>query len=254
MKGVRLCKGFFVLSLLGILLTAGCVKIDSTLDLAENGSGTWRVVYAMPLHMIRQMEFSQGISRDIQSATPSGGAALVDRMQDIPYLFEEEAIRRRFKMLSVQGIVLDKVQTRSSGGWRHVDMTVRFTKLENLFRQPFMDGLGVAVSGAGTGSCKLSISLPEMGQAETLPNPEDSAVSAKISPFMNGLRIISRIGVPGDIRNSTSLTSDGRRATWEWDYDKDARALPRLARDRMIVVFDGSGSTLRDFTKPALRE
>lgn len=254
MKGTTLRKWLVALPLAGLLLAAGCVKIDSTLDVAADGSGVWRVVYGMPLHMIRQMEFSRGVSRDIQGVTPAGGAVLVDRMQDIPYLFEEDAIRRRFKMLSVQGIELEKIQTRSSGGWRHVDMTVKFSKLENLFRQPFLDGFGVVLSGAGTGSCKLAISLPEMGQAESLPNPEESAVSAKISPFMNGLRIVSRIGVPGEVRNSTSLTSDGRRATWEWDYDKDARALLRLVRDKMILVFDGSGSTLRDFTKPALRE
>ncbi len=245
---------FVILPLLSGLLLTGCIKIDSTLDVASDGSGTWRLVYGIPLHMIRQMEMSRNVSLDLEKAARPQGGSLVDRAQDIPYLFDEDRIRQRFKALEVQGIELSKIQTRSSGGWRNVDLSIKFTRLETLLRQPFLDSLGVSLSGAGTSSCKLVISLPGMGKTEMLPDPEDTAVSQKVSPFLNGLRVVSRIGFPGDIRNSTSFASDGRRATWEWDYDKDARALLRLSRDKMIVIFDSSGTSLRDFSKPALQE
>jgi len=240
--------------LLLLVLAGGCIKVDSTLDIASDGSGTWRVVYAIPLHMIQQMEMTQGVGRQLEGAGGAKAPVLVNRMQDIPYLFDEEAIRRRFKPLETQGVLLGKVQIRSSGGWRNVDLAVKFTRVDALLRQPFFDSLGAALSGAGTAACKLSVSLPEMGPPENLPDPLDPVVSAKISPFLNGMRIVSRIGVPGDIRNTTAVSSDGRRATWEWDYDKDPRALSRLARDKMVIVFDASQTRLRDFSKAALTE
>lgn len=239
---------------LALLLAAGCVKIDSTLDVGSDGSGSWRLVYGMPLHMIKQMEMTRGIVKELDGAGGPKAPMLVDRMQDIPYLFDEEAIRRRFKPLEVQGVILSKVQTRSSAGWRNVDLSIKFTRLETLLRQPFFDSVSVSLSGAGTGASRLVIGLPEMGKPENLPDAGDPLVGEKVSPFLNGLRIISRIGLPGDIRSSSSISSDGRRATWEWDYDKDPRVLSRLAREKMVIVFDGSGANLRDFSKSALRE
>lgn len=247
-------RGMVCALLLAMLSVTGCVKIDSTLDVAKDGSGTWKVIYAMPVHIIRQMESAQAQAQELEKAGGRKHRPGLNRMADLPYLFDEESVRQRFRKLETQGIVLAKIQTRSSGGWRYVDLTVKYTQLEALLRQPFFDSLGVALSGAGSGACKLVVGLPDMGTVEDLPDPADPKVSAKVSPFMNGMRVVSRIGVPGDIRNTTSQGGDVRHATWEWDYDKDSRAVLRLARDKMIVVFDGSGTTLRDFSKSALRE
>jgi hypothetical protein len=40
-------------------------------------------------------------------------------------------------------------------------------------------------------------------------------------------------------------------ASWEWDFDKDPKAMERLQQEKMIVVFDLSSARLRDFEKPA---
>jgi hypothetical protein len=126
--------------------------------------------------------------------------------------------------------------------------------LETLLNQPFFDMCGFVLSGAGTGSYKLVVSLPEMGLPSELPNVDDPQVSERVSPFLNGLRVTARIGIPSEIRNSNSVSSDSRRATWEWDFDKDSRVLNRLAQEKLILVFDGAGVRLRDFSKPLKRE
>lgn len=248
------CSRWCMLPVAAFLLATGCVKIDSTLDVAADGSGTWRVIYAMPAHMIRQVEMTKGMSADLDRAVRSDRPGAMDRTGDLPYLFSEAAIRARFKELENQGILLNKVLIRSHGGWQYVDLTLKFTRVEAFFRQPYFDMCGVVLSGAGTGSYKLAISLPEMGDVGELPNLDDPAVSERVAPFMNGLRVVSRIGVPGDIRNSNSASSDSRRATWEWDFDKDSQALNRLAQGKMVLVFSGDGVRLRDFSKAVMRE
>jgi hypothetical protein len=244
----------FSLALLALVAVTGCVKIDSTLDVDADGAGTWRLVYAMPVHMIKQIEMTQGMSRELDRASKGVNRGLTVRTDDMPYIFEESVVRERFKGLETQGIMLNKLSTRSQGGWRYVDLTVKFTRLETLLRQPFFDSCGFVLSGAGTSVYKLLVTLPEMGNPAELPNLDDPSVSERVTPFMNGLRVTARIGVPSEIRNSNSVSSDPRRATWEWDFDRDSRTLTRLAQDKMILFFKGDGVRLRDFTKPAVRE
>jgi len=248
------CGSIRVACVLVVLLVTGCVKIDSTMDVAADGSGTWRVVYAMPVHMIRQIETTRDMVKELDRSGQGVKRSLSNRTADLPYLFDESAVRERFKALDSQGIMLTKLQTRSQGGWRYVDFTVKFTRLETLINQPFFDPCGFSVSGAGTATCKLVVSLPDMGPPGDLPNLDDATVSARVTPFMNGLRVTARIGVPGEIRNSNSSSSDGKRAVWEWDFDNDARVLARLAQEKIVMVFDGTGVRLRDFTKTAARE
>lgn len=239
--------------LLAVTLLAGCVKIDSTLDISPDGGGVWRVVYAMPSHIIRQIETTRGMVSELDRAGKGVKSGVASRLAELPYLFDESAIRNRCKLLESQGIILSKLQTRSHGGWSYVDLSVKFTRLENLLNQPFFGECGVALSGSGSGTYRLVVSLPDMGPASDLPSFEDPAVSERVTPFMNGMRVVARIGVPGEIRNSNSAISDARRGTWEWDFDKDSRALAGLSQAKMILVFDGAGVRLRDFSRPAIK-
>jgi hypothetical protein len=239
---------------MALLVFSGCIKIDSTIDIAPDGGGSWRLMYAMPTHVIRQIEVTSDMAKELDRAGKGGTMRAVSRVADLPYLFNEAAIKERFKLLESQGIILGKVQTRSHGGWSYVDLSIKFTRLETLLSQPFLAECGFALSNTGSGTCKLVVSMPDMGTPDELPNLDDPSVSERVRPFMNGLRVVSRIGVPGEIRNSNSSSSDSRRATWEWDFDKDNRALARLSQAKMIIVFDARDLRLRDFSRPARRE
>ncbi len=237
-----------------LLAFTGCIKIDSTLDIAPDGGGTWRLVYALPTHMIRQIESTSSMVKELDRSGKGGAASSVNRVADLPYLFDETVIKDRFKLLESQGIVLGKVRTRMQGGWTYVDLSIKFTRLETLLSQPFLAECGFALSTTGSGTLKLVVTLPDMGAPAELPNLDDPEVSERVRPFMNGFRVVSRIGVPGEIRNSNSSSSDSRRATWEWDFDKDNRALAGLSQAKMILVFDAVDSRPRDFSRPAKRE
>ena len=230
------------------LTAAGCLQIDSTLDVEADGSGKWRIQYAMPSHIIRQMNSARSLGAELAAA----GGAVTNRPVDpleIPLIFEEAAIKARFAPLAARGIRLTKLQVRERGGWQRVDMAVSFSRLEALLNEPFFSGCSFTCSRIGETTCKWVAEPPRFGG--NLPDFTDPGVLKKVVPFLNGMRIVWRIGVPGDIRNSNSYMSDLRRATWEWDFDKDSRVIERLDREKMIVVFDGRGVRIRDFDKPA---
>ena len=239
-----------VLSVLCIV--TGCLKINSTLMIRADGSGVWRVGYAMPGYMIRQAQMMRSIAGDLVKAGSGATTNQVVKPLDLPLLFEEDAIRARFKSLERDGLKLAKVETRSRSGWQYVDLTVTYDRLETLLREPFFSGCGFSLVRLGETSYKLTVALhsPERDQ---IPNMADPKTSANLTPFFRGLAVSSRIETPGNIRNTNAGISDDRMATWEWDFDKDASALERLLQDKMIVVFDAAGAHLPEFEIAASR-
>jgi hypothetical protein len=248
MKTQRLHLLRFAVLLGGLGLASGCIKINTTLYISPDGSGSWQAQYSMPGHMIRQTQMVRQLAEDLQKA--GGTATATVAKADLPLVFDEAAIRERFKPLEREGIRLSKVQTRSRGGWQTVELVVKFERLEALLRQSFLDNCGFSLKRTGD-VAKLVVTLPRGEGSGEPPNMADPAVSRSLTPFLGGLAVTARIEVPGEIRNSNSASSDQRMATWEWDFDKDAKALERLAQDKMIVVFDASTLRVPDFEKQA---
>jgi hypothetical protein len=109
----------------------------------------------------------------------------------------------------------------------------------------------VVVKRLDESSCKLTVTLPPIGSSPDIAAVVTQESLSKLAPFFNGFRVVTRVTVPGAIRNTNSLISDLRRATWEWDFDKDSSALVRFARDKMVMVFDVSEARITEFEKPA---
>lgn len=240
-----------LLMMAGILVgPAGCIKIDATLSLNREGGGSLRTIYGMPTFLIKQMDLARQWTRSLDFAGGKSTNAPLPAL-DIPMIFDESILKARFGLMAADGMTLESLRVREQGGWQYVDFNLKFNRLEGLLKQSFFKDCGVVLTGAGGDSSKLVISLPPVGVASDLPGATSPDGAGKLTSFVNGLRVVVRIDLPGDIRNSTSMMSDGRRATWEWDVDKDAAVLERLKRDRIEVVFDGRRVRLKDFEKPA---
>lgn len=231
------------------LLGTGCVKIDATVNLEQDGSGSLRAIYGMPTHIIKQADLARQLSRSLDIA--AGVTNTVMQETDIPYLYDEAVLKAKFAAMASEGLSVESLKLREQGGWNYVDFVLKFKTLQSLFRQSFFRDLGVVVKHLDEKSCKLTITLPPVGiTPDNVRLVLDESLN-KLTPFFNGFRVVTRLSFPGELRNSNSLISDSRRATWEWDFDKDAQALVRLAQDKIIVVFDASNVRVRDFEKPA---
>ncbi len=238
-----------VLLVAGLMGCGGCLKIDATLSLNRDGSGSLRAVYGMPAFLIKQLEVTRQWTRSLELAEGLSNSVPLPA-PDIPMVFDEERLNVKFKRMAADGITLESLKTRDQGGWKYVDFMVKFNRLEMLAKQSFLKECGLAFKAMGDESFKLSISLPESGATSSANLGAPDAL-AKLTPFLNGFRVVFRVDLPGDIRNSTSVMSDNRRATWEWDFDKDVHVLDRLSRDKMVVVFDASLARIKEFEKPA---
>lgn len=232
-----------------LALSSGCLKIDSTLDLNSDGSGKWRIIYAMPAHMIRQVQNAVNLTAALQQA--GGVTNTVAEPLDLPLLFEEPAVRNRLAPLAAQGIRLVKVEVKPRAGWPTVEMTVQFDSLEKLLNQPFFADCAATYRREADGTGRLTLTAPRLGLQAKPPDLTDPKTSTAMVPFLAGLNVVSRIGVPGAIRNTNAGANDGRRATWEWDFERDGNAVERLNEARLIVIFDAAAVAMKPFEKPA---
>jgi len=226
----------------------GCVKVDATVNMDRDGSGTLRVIYGMPTYVTKQAELARQLSRSLDLAAGKTNVALQDL--DIPFQYDPVVLNAEFAAMAKEGITLDSMKAREQGGWNYIDFTLKFETLEALFKQPFFRDFGVVFKHLDEKSCKLTVSLPAVGNSPEIANVVTQESLNRLTPFYNGFRVVARLGVPGEIRNSNSMVSDNRRATWEWDFDKDSQALAHLAQDKIIIVFDASEVRIRDFEKP----
>jgi hypothetical protein len=202
----------------------------------------------MPSHVIKQAELARKLARSLDLAKGLSNSVLPDL--DLPYIYSEPILKAKFAAMEKDGIILDSLKTREQGGWNYVDFTLKFTSLEALFKQSFFDDCGVALKHLDEKSCKLSISLPQVGASPSRVGQVTQENLNKLTPFYNGLRVVTRLGVPGEIRNSNSRVSDRNLAIWEWDFDKDTMAMARLAQDKIVIIFDASDLRMKDFDKP----
>lgn len=232
-----------------LLSVTGCIKIDATLTLNSEGGGSLRATYGMPSFLVRQLEVTRQWTQQLDLAAGKTNAAPPPAL-DIPMIYDETVLKGRFKRMEADGITVDALQIKEQGGWNYVEFTLKFSRLEALMKQSMFRECGVLFKRQDD-DCRLSISLPPTGFSSSPGGLSSPDTITKITPFLNGMRVKVRLDLPGDIRNSTSTMSDVRRATWEWDFDKDARVVDSLSQDKIVVVFNGSRVRIGDFEKRA---
>ena len=235
-------------------LTGGCLQLDANLELQADGNGQLHLVYAMRKPIIVQVQAMQTLGRQLDQA---GGATNVESAVeelDIPVVFDEATIREKFKPFEGQGVKLNSLVIRSRNEWQVVDLVIGFDSLDKLLALPFFRDCAVSLKRAQDGAFRLAMQGPDLGGSGPFPNLSDDATSRNLSPMLAGLTILVRANVPGDIRNTNAARSDLRRATWEYDYDRDPKGFERfgsIEKSRMVVAFSGSGLYLKDVDKPA---
>jgi len=238
-----------------VLLLSGCIKVDQTLTIEPNGSGTLDMEYGMSEQTVAQLEamkqMSEGMSQE---------GVEVESKSSLE--FDEEEIRNDFADKNLQGVKLLDVSSESRDGWKYMKVKLAFDNLDALKKTEFFEDSDLTLTKNADGNYVLAQKLgsEEMG----MPGPEASTGAgtsegsaaaggeASGAPDMGaqmmqgmaamfaGLRIAMTVVVPGEIIESNATQVEGNRASWVYDIDKDPQVLTKLGgQDKMRIVFSG---------------
>ena len=99
-------RGVSWFGMLSALALAGCVQIDSALNVSPDGSGRLHLAYSMPAKESDRMQEIGTLSAQLDKAAGREGAAATDPDLENPFPFEESAVRRALKAALGRGVTI----------------------------------------------------------------------------------------------------------------------------------------------------
>lgn len=226
----------WVLALLAVLALTGCFKVDQTLTLNADGSGTLAMRYGMAEQTIAQL---QAMQRMTAQGGDDGGVKV---QEEAPLDFDPEQVRADFEADKPDGVELTSVTSEVVDGWQYIDLTISFDDIRALKRTELFKNSKLAIVHREDGNYLIT----QRGGDSDLAGGDapNAQVMQQMMPMMAGFHIAQTIVVPGDIISTNAPQVDGRRASWVFDIAQDPNVIQTMAGANLELVFDGNGVQL----------
>jgi hypothetical protein len=218
----------------------GCVKVDQTLTLNPDGSGTLDLEYGMSEQAIAQIESMQQMGQAMQE---SGGEA-VDFKSDMPFDigFKEEQVREEFEAQGLEGVELVSANAVNRDGWRYMKLEIAFDNLAALKQTDYFDDSELSLTQDAEGNYVLTQRSEGGSPNET--DDMDPQMLKQMAAMFAGMEISNHFVVPTEIIETNATQLDGRTASWVYDIGADPTVLTQLQNFDMRVVFSSNGASI----------
>lgn len=237
------------LTLAGLALFAtGCVKVDQTLDIQKDASGSFGLTYSISEQAVTQMKAMLKLKE--QMAMAAGETAPVtdeDRHMGLVVSPVEDQIRREIKKYAEYGITLESLTVESRNAWRHVQLKVLFKNLADVAKTDFFPQYGFSLSRNSDGNY-VFFRASENKDYNNSVNLIDPETVNLLMPILAGFRIHTKINTPGKILETNAHRKSLYSAVWSFDFDSDPDSFWALQNQDMKIVFDGEGLNLPEIS------
>ncbi|MEA3638563.1 MAG: hypothetical protein VBE63_01305 [Lamprobacter sp.] len=223
------------------LAMTGCIKVDQTLTLHQDGSGTLDMRYGMSEQAIAQVEAMEKMGQAMQEGGGEGLDMEADRPFDLD--FDENKVREEFAAKGLEGVELVSATSETIDGWRYMEIKVSFEHLAALKQTDYFDGSELSLSKDAEGNYVLtqrSTDHESSGEAEET----DPQMLEQMAAMFAGMHIANRVVVPTEIVETNATEIDGRSAAWIYDIEQDPTILNQLQNFDMRVVFSSQGASI----------
>lgn len=224
--------------LFAIVALCGCIKVDQTLSINDDGSGILDLKYSMRESTIKQME---GMTSQMDSSQSE------DRQEEKkPFDFEPAEVRKELERFEDQGIKVENVDSSTADGWKTMHVELAFDDLASLSKTDFFKDKDVSLKKNAKGNYVFSQKAKDSAGMSAGGEDASPEQLQQMAPMFSGMRIVHRIKVPSEIIESNANEIKGKTASWVFDVDKDPTVLTKIKNLDMQVEFDGEGVDLSD--------
>ena len=242
MKSLRLLVP--VLAILG----SGCLKLDETLTIREDGSANLDLVYAVSEQAVTQLKALLKVRDKMAVLSGDEPASRSDR-SDLFLIPVEDKIRREIGKYEKQGVHIERLKVQARDNWRHVDLKLSCASLANLAKTDLFSQYGFSLSKGADGNYTF-VRDRESGNDASSENLPDAETLKLLTPVIEGFKATFRINTPGKILKTNAHTKTARNATWEFNFDRNPNAITALQDQQFSVVFEGKGEDGKSFSLP----
>lgn len=236
---MRILRWVWVAVVAAVALT-GCIKVDQTMTLQKDGSGTLNIRYGMSEQAIAQIEAMEQMSQ----AMGEQDGAEIDNEAPFDFDFDEQQVREDFEAQNLDGVELLSAESEIADGWRYMQLTVAFDSLAALSKTDYFEDNELSLTKDAEGNYVLS---QRSGDGDIVPDAEPAEqqqLMEQMAAMFAGMRLANRIVVPSEIIETNATELEGNKASWVFDIDEDPTVLGKLENLDMRVVFSSDGVSI----------
>ncbi|EIC23370.1 hypothetical protein [Thiorhodovibrio frisius] len=237
-------KTRWLVALAVALVLGGCVKVEQTLTLKKDGSGTLDMRYGMSEQTIAQMDA-------MQTMAESMGQEAEDAGSENPFDFDEAEVREQFEAEAPEGVELVSLNSESIDGWKYMNLKLTFDDLAALRETEFFSDGAMSLTKNADGNYVL---VQSTGAEDAMPptpsggsEVAEAAMLQQMAGMFAGMRIVTTVVAPSEVIESNATETDGRKASWVFDVDEDPTVLSKLQNMSLRMVFKGKGVDIAEF-------
>ena len=231
--------------------SSGCIKMEHSLHLREDGSGRYAVTYTTPGQTITRLKAMRELRRDLaRAAGRSAEKAAAKGLAETFLQGTEAEIRDFVERFQPHGVEIKAISVDIRDAQRVFKLETTFDDIGKLAQTPFFEAYGFSLTKNRDGDYVLYRAAPIDRNAPTLDlsNPEDAKL---VAPFLQGFQTKVRVTVPGRILKSNAPATSLHTSIWSFDFDQNPESYADLLSKGLGLVFDGTGSTLPQIRREA---
>lgn len=236
------------------VLFSGCIQMEHDLRIADDGSATYRLDYAISEQAISRFRAMFKLKDDL--AVAAGEAPPGKELEPLLAAFLDPAegeIRKQLEAFAADGVSIKTIHQETRAAWRHIGLELEVADLAALAGNPFFvrHGFDLYRNDAGQYVWSRSPHISDVGSIPATPSDQDLK---EITPIMAGFKTAVRVTPPGRILSTTAFRTTLQTAAWEFDFNRQPIALQTLLRQHFHIVFDAPRATLPELRTTAKPE
>jgi len=236
------------------VLFSGCIQMEHDLRIADDGSATYRLNYAISEQAIHRFRAMFKLKDDL--AIAAGEAPPGKELEPLLAAFidpDVAEIRKQLEAFADVGVNVKSIRQEVRAAWRHIELELEVADLAKLAGDPFFARHGFDLYRNDAGQYVWSRS-PHSSDVGSIPAAPTDRELEEITPIMAGFKTVVHVTPPGRIVSTTAFRTTLQTAAWEFDFNRQPTALQTLLRQHFYIVFEAPRASLPELRTTARTE
>lgn len=233
-----------------LLLACGCIKLDHTLTLAKDGSGSVEMNITIPHKSVTQLSAMLKLKKELDKANEATESfSTSEKICQAVLEGTLEDIAKAFKPYEEYGITLSRKKVENSPDVRSVYLKIDFPDIQKASQSDIFAMYGFSIAKKEDGNYVItrpSDARDRKGPAVVAKTNEDLNTNA----ILDGFEVVIRVRTPGAILKTNAQRTSTYTAVWNFDMSVDENALYNLQNQNFGIVFDGRDVSIPEIKYP----
>lgn len=230
-----------LIALLLLPVCSGCLRLEETLSLRADGSGTLEMNYVVPESTMAQLKAMRALRDRLAAIQGEEAEVTDDEYTRFLVYYGSEDIEKKFKEYEKHGIRLERLRVETRQARRHVEIKAAFRDVSQLQNTALFPHHGFTLTRQSDGV--YFFRRPALTAGEPTPRPSREDIST-LTPILRGFYVRIQVNTPGRVVRTNAPRKSLYRAEWVFDFTQDPNAFTDFQNEEFRIAFEGKGISI----------